>query len=79
MTVSGLVTGGDIIAQLRDKGAFAEILLPSNMLRPGTELFLDGTTVSDVENELNTNIRVVGVYGEDFVCAVLGMEGIEYE
>lgn len=57
ITVSGLLTAGDIISQC--KGNVAEnATIPSNMLREFTDCFLDGMTVGQLENELNANILV---------------------
>ncbi|MBS7262812.1 MAG: DUF512 domain-containing protein [Eubacteriales bacterium] len=71
VTVSGLVTGGDIARTVM--GRFDELLIPRNMLRPGTEIFLDDTDVTWVENKLGMPIRVTDTYGGDFVAAVLGV------
>lgn len=57
ITVSGLLTAGDIIKQC--KGHVAEnVTIPSNMLREFTDCLLDGLTVSELESELNTIIHV---------------------
>ena len=44
ITVSGLVTGGDLIRQLRDV-PMDRLLLPANMLRQEGDLFLDDVSV----------------------------------
>ncbi|MFW8314573.1 DUF512 domain-containing protein, partial [Klebsiella pneumoniae] len=41
ITVAGLLTGQDIIAQLKDEDLGDEILLPCNVLRMGEDVFLD--------------------------------------
>lgn len=57
ITVSGLLTAGDIIKQC--KGQVAEnVTIPSNMLREFTDCLLDGMTVRDLEAELNATIHV---------------------
>lgn len=57
ITVSGLLTAGDIITQC--KGLVAEnVTIPSNMLREFTDCLLDGMTVRDLEAELNSEIHV---------------------
>lgn len=73
ITVSGLVTGGDLISQLLEKKIGQELLIPCNMLRSGENVFLDDVTVVDVEEKLNVKIRVVDQPGKDFVEAVLGV------
>lgn len=69
VTVSGLLTGGDLITQL--KGIECEaILIPEVMLRDGEDTFLDDSTVSDVEKALGKRIVVVGRRGDEFVQAL---------
>ncbi len=70
ITVAGLVTGQDIIAQLKDKDLGDVLLLPEVMLRSGEEVFLDDLTVSDVEKALQTRVSIVKSEGEAFVRAV---------
>lgn len=72
VTVSGLITGTDVVKQV-SKG-FDRVLLPSNMLRPGTETFLDGTCIDDVVRGLDAEVRVADSYGSDFVAQLLGVE-----
>ena len=64
ITVSGLVTGGDIINQLRGENLGDVILIPTSMLRHDEDIFLDNLTVSDVERELG--VRVVKVQSDGF-------------
>jgi putative radical SAM enzyme (TIGR03279 family) len=70
ITVSGLVTGQDLMKQLKGKKLGSRLLLPVNMLRSGEEVFLDDYTVSDLEKYLEVSIRVVDSTGEAFVRAV---------
>ncbi len=70
ITVSGLVTGQDLMKQLKGKKVGSRLLLPVNMLRSGEEVFLDDYTVSDLEKYLEVSIRVVDSTGEAFVRAV---------
>ena len=72
ITVSGLVTGSDSLAQLSDVELGTELLLPCNMLRSGENVFLDDVTVIDLEEKLKVNIRVVDQPGKELVEAVLG-------
>lgn len=73
ITVSGLITGRDIIAQL--KGTDADvILLPVNVLRSGERVLLDDTTVEDIEIALNKPIRITAPDGADLVHAILGID-----
>lgn len=72
VTVSGLVTGGDIIAQLKGIDLGDELLIPENMLRAQGDLFLDNVSLTDVENALNIKIRVVSSGGYDLCEAMTG-------
>ncbi len=78
ITVTGLLTGGDIISQLleRKKNGLClgdEILIPVTTLRRGEDVFLDDTHLSDVSEALETPVRVVGEGGEEFLRALLGL------
>ncbi len=72
ITVAGLVTGRDIIEQLKDKELFDEIIIPSNMLRFERDLFLDGTSVEDVEKALGVKVRISEIGGWDFIESLVG-------
>ncbi len=71
ITVSGLITGGDIIKQLKGKELGDRILLPYNIVRSGEEVFLDDVTLSEVANELNTPCYVINNTGSDFIKAII--------
>lgn len=76
ITVSGLITGQDMIAQLKERQQSGEdlgetLLIPSNMLRSGEQVFLDDVTVGDVEQALGLTVKAVESGGGDFVAAVL--------
>lgn len=76
ITVSGLITGQDMIAQLKERQQAGEdlgetLLIPSNMLRSGEQVFLDDVTVGDVEQALGLTVKAVESGGGDFVAAVL--------
>ena len=49
ITVAGLLTGHDIISQLKEKPLGERLLLSQNMLRSGEEVFLDDVTVDEME------------------------------
>lgn len=70
ITVAGLVTGRDIIAQLTSEelGDFA--LIPTCMLRAGESTLLDDLTVSDLEKALQTKMRIVKSSGAYFLDAL---------
>ncbi len=72
ITVSGLLTGQDLIRQLKGKNLGECLLLPCNMLRSGEQVFLDDVTVSDLESALQIQVRIVESDGLSFVEEVLG-------
>jgi len=71
VTVSGLITGRDIIAQLRGHDLGERLLIPENMLRHGDDVFLDDVTVSDVSEALGVPVRVVRQDGADLYRAIV--------
>ncbi|MEE0421427.1 MAG: DUF512 domain-containing protein [Lachnospiraceae bacterium] len=71
ITVSGLLTGGDLRAQLAGRELGRQLLLPCNVLRSGEEVFLDDLTVTELETALQTPVNIVKSTGRDFVRAVL--------
>lgn len=74
ITVAGLVTGGDIIKQLKGKDLGDRLLIPSAMLRHENDKFLDDITTEELEKELKVKLVIVNNNGQDFVNAVLGKE-----
>ena len=58
VTVSGLITGADLINALKNIEIGEALIIPSNMLRAETEVFLDDITVSDVEKALSCKVLV---------------------
>jgi len=66
VTVGGLVTGGDIIAQLKGADFGRALLIPRAMLKADEEVFLDGVTKAEAEAALGTRIIPVAS-GEDLV------------
>lgn len=74
ITVSGLLTGQDIIGQLKGKELGSRLLLPHNVLRSGEDYFLDDVTVGEMEKALQVKVDIVKSSGHDFVYAVLGCE-----
>ena len=71
ITVSGLITGQDLIRQLFGKDLGEKLLIPCNMLRDQENVFLDDVTVEEVSEKLGTEIVIVEEGGADLVTAVL--------
>ncbi len=79
ITVSGLITGQDLVAQLKERKEAGEDLgdtlqIPINMLRSGEEVFLDDLTVQDVEAALGMTVKAVESGGKDFLDAALNLD-----
>lgn len=71
ITVSGLLTGQDILKQLTGKVLGTRLLLPQNVLRSGEDVFLDDYTKTELENALQVPINIVKSSGYDFIRSVL--------
>lgn len=71
ITVSGLITGQDILSQLKNKKLGSRLLIPCNMLRDGEEVFLDDVTLKDLEETLQVEVDIVKSSGWDFVEKIL--------
>ena len=74
ITVAGLITGQDLIAQLKDKTLGDRLLLPAVMFKSGEEVFLDDITKTQAEDALQIPINIVKSSGYDLVDAVLDPE-----
>ena len=73
ITVAGLVTGGDLIEQLRGKALGARLLIPASMLRAGERVFLDDVSLDDVERELGVPVIPVAQDGYELLDAMCGL------
>lgn len=72
ITVTGLLTGQDIIAQLKGQTLGEELLLPQNILRSGETVLLDDYTVDDLAKALQVPVNIVKSSGYDFTESILG-------
>lgn len=72
ITVSGLLTGQDIVRQLKGKDLGERLLLPINVLRSGEEVFLDDMTLEELEKALQVKADIVKSSGYDLVRTILG-------
>ena len=71
ITVSGLLTGRDIIAQGKELALGERLLLPENILRSGETVLLDDYTVEDLKNSLQVPIDIVKSSGYEFVNSIM--------
>lgn len=67
ITVSGLLTGKDILEQLKGKELGSRLFLPANLLRAGTEVLLDDMTVTSLSDALQVPISIVKSDGASFL------------
>lgn len=74
VTVAGLVTGGDIIAQLKGKDIGSVLLLPICMLRHQEDVFLDGITIKQAEQQLGVKIVACEIDGAELVKTLAGAQ-----
>ena len=71
ITVAGLITGTDLISQLKGKDLGDRLLLTNHMLKSGEPVFLDDVTVNDVQNALQIKVSIVESSGADFVSSLI--------
>ncbi len=71
ITVSGLLTGQDLRAQLKGKALGDRLLLPQNVLKSGETVFLDDMTLAELEKALQVPIDIVKSSGQDLLNAIL--------
>ena len=74
ITVSGLITGEDMMKQLKDETLGDKLLLPINMLRNEEDIFLDNVTVEELSKALQVPVNIVKSSGRDFIERVLAHE-----
>ncbi len=71
ITVAGLITGQDLIDQLKGQDLGKCLLLPCNMLRSGEDVLLDDVTLSQVKESLQVEVDIVKSSGQDFINAII--------
>ncbi len=72
ITVTGLLTGGDIINQLKGKKLGSRLLIPNNVLKADEDVFLDDVTLKELEQALQVEVYIVKSNGADFVHGIIG-------
>lgn len=71
ITVAGLITGQDLVKQLKGKDLGEELLLTTNMLKSDEPVFLDDMTVEQLQTALQIKVSIVESSGNDFVNCIL--------
>ena len=74
ITVTGLLTGRDIVAQLKGKDLGEALLMPKCCLKADENIFLDDMHLRELENALQVKTIIVESYGMDFLKAIIGVE-----
>lgn len=67
VSVAGLITGGDLIEQLKNRDLGERVLISANMLRDGGDVFLDDVTPAQVERALGVPLVTVEIDGADLL------------
>ena len=70
VTVGGLITGKDLISQLKGKLTSNILFLPHSMLKSQEDVFLDEMTVQELSNELKAAVIPVRGEGDKWVETV---------
>ena len=74
VSVTGLVTATDIIAQCRGRMHSRTLVVPESMLRSEKDMFLDSVTLAQLEHALGVKVKVVPSGGAECVRALLGVK-----
>lgn len=71
ITVSGLVTGGDLVDQVLEEGFYDAVFIPQSMMKRDENIFLDNMTLSQANDLLNGRLRLVPVDGYEFIKSIM--------
>lgn len=71
VTVTGLITGHDIMQVLKRKYMGRQVILPTVLLKEGQHVLLDDMTVSQLEQESGASIRLAGGSARELIDAIL--------
>ena len=73
ITVTGLLTGSDIVSGLKGKELGEALLIPSSCLKADEEIFLDDMTLTELKNALQVETVIVKSYGMEYLRDILGV------
>ena len=71
ITVTGLITGTEIIKQLKGKNLGEYLLIDEKMLKDEEDVFLDDTSLDEVKEKLGIKIVKVRSSGVDFIDKII--------
>lgn len=72
INVTGLITGADLIEQLKGQSLGDKLLLSVSMFRSEGDIMLDDTSVADIESALGVTVEQVQNDGYSLLCSMLG-------
>ena len=72
ITVTGLITAGDLMKQLKSNNLGEALLISRSMMKSDQDIFLDNITVKELEDSLQIPVLVSEVEGQDFIDKILG-------
>ena len=71
ITVTGLLTGQDIVCALKDLNLGNRVLLSENILKSDEAIFLDDMTLEEFKEVLQVEVSIVQSNGYDFVDCII--------
>ncbi len=74
ITVTGLLTGGDIVDQIKDKELGDMVFISDNCLKADEDIFLDDMTLNDFQSALQVPVIIVQSSGMDFLTSIIETE-----
>lgn len=70
VSVAGLITGQDLVAQLKGRALGERVLISANMLRDGGDVFLDDYTPQQVAEAIGVPVVPVEIDGADLLAKI---------
>ena len=70
VSVAGLITGRDLVSQLKGQELGARVLISANMLRDGGDVFLDDLTLDETSEALGVPVVPVEIDGADLLAKI---------
>ena len=74
ITTTGLITGSDLIKNLKSRENLGKVLISSAMLRNEGDVFLDDLSPEDVEKEIGAKIKITDCDGAALLDALLDLD-----
>jgi NifB/MoaA-like Fe-S oxidoreductase len=72
ITVTGLITAGDLIDGLKDENIGDELIISKSMLKADEPIFLDDASLEDVSAALKIKITPSANDGYEYLDCILG-------